>query len=292
MIQLGGIMKKVLAITSILLLFTGCFKRDSMEGIDIYTTSYATKYIMTALYGSNSNVESIYPKGIIIDDYTLTDKQIKDYSDCSLFVFNGNSNEGNYVIDMFKHNKNIKIIDSTSSMEYEYGMEELWLNPSNLLMMAQNVKMGLDEYITNHYLLEEINTNYEEFKIKISNLDADIRLVAEEANYKTIVVANDLFKFLGKYGLEVISLDDKELLTEKTIAQFKDLVKKEQIKYVYVSQNSELSDEVKKLIEDEKVEIVYLHTLSNISESEENNKKDYVSIMQDNIEALKKELNK
>lgn len=269
---------------------TGCFKRDSMEDINIYTTVYPIEYIMDALYGENSNIESIYPNGIIIDDYTLTDKQIKDYSNCTLFAFNGNSKEGDYVIDMFKYNKGIKIIDATSSMEYDNAMEELWLNPSNLLMMAQNIKMGLDEYITNHYLLKDIDENYEEFKIKISNLDADMRLMAEEATTKKLVVANNLFNFLNKYGLEIVSLDGE--LSDKQMADLKSMIANKEFKYIYVAQNSELSDELTKMMEDASIEVVYIHTLSNITESERNDRKDYISIMQENIEKLKKELNK
>src|SRR5574344_1993431 len=253
---------------------TGCFKRDSMEDINIYTTVYPIEYIMDALYGENSNIESIYPNGIIIDDYTLTDKQIKDYSNCTLF----------------KYNKGIKIIDATSSMEYDNAMEELWLNPSNLLMMAQNIKMGLDEYITNHYLLKDIDENYEEFKIKISNLDADMRLMAEEATTKKLVVANNLFNFLNKYGLEIVSLDGE--LSDKQMADLKSMIANKEFKYIYVAQNSELSDELTKMMEDASIEVVYIHTLSNITESERNDRKDYISIMQENIEKLKKELNK
>lgn len=285
-------MKKFLALLLIILPLTGCFKRDSMEDIDIYTSVYPIEYIMKTLYGDNSNVYSIYPNGIIIDEYTLTDKQIKDYSNCSLFAFNGLGNETKYITNMFDYNKNIKIIDTTSSMEYEYGMEELWLNPSNLLMMAQNIKMGLNEYITNHYLLTEIEEKYETFKINISNLDAEMRLMAESAKYDTILVTSDLYKFLGKYGLNVISLEENENLTDKLLAQTKQLITDGKIKYIYASQHSDLSDLANQLVTDYKLEIVYIHTLSNITETERNDKKDYISLMRENIESWKEELNK
>ncbi len=285
-------MKKLLVLLIAILPLTGCFKRDSMEDIDIYTSVYPIEYIMNALYGNNSTVYSIYPNGIIIDDYTLTDKQIKDYSNCSLFAFNGLGQESKYIVDMFKYNKNIKIIDTTSSMEYEYGMEELWLNPSNLLMMAQNIKMGLNEYISNHYLLTEIEENYEKLKIDVSNLDAEMRLMAEEAKYDTILVSSDLYKFLGKYGLNIISLEENDNLTDKVLAQVKQMITDGKIKYIFASQHSDPSDTINQLVKDYKVEIVYIHTLSNITETERNDKKDYLSLMRENIELWKKELNK
>ena len=52
-------MKKFLILTSILLCLTGCFKRDDMEDITIYTSVYPIEYITTELYGENSKINSI-----------------------------------------------------------------------------------------------------------------------------------------------------------------------------------------------------------------------------------------
>ena len=65
---------------------------------------------------------------------------------------------------LFYNNKNLKILDTTLSMEYTNGIEELWLDPSNFLMMAQNIKKGFKEYISNYYLNNDINQNYEKLK--------------------------------------------------------------------------------------------------------------------------------
>ena len=148
---------------------SGCLKRDTMENIDIYATNYPTYYIVKRLYGKFSDVKSIYPNGSNIDEYSLTGKQIKDYSSADLFVFNGLSNEKKYVNKMRKENKDLKIIDTTLYMEYTHDMCELWLDPSNFLMMAQNVRAGLKEYIDSYYLNSKISSNYESLKVEASN---------------------------------------------------------------------------------------------------------------------------
>ena len=61
---------------------SGC-KKDSMEDITIYTTTYPVEYITSKLYGEYSNVSSIYPNEVI----KLTDKLIRDYSTGNLFVY-------------------------------------------------------------------------------------------------------------------------------------------------------------------------------------------------------------
>jgi len=285
-------MKKVLSLFLIMgcLLTTGCIKRDSLEDIDIYTTIYPIEYITNRLYGEHSNVFSIYPDGVEVKDYTLTDKQIKDYSKSKMIIFNGLSNEKDYVISMYKHNNNIKIIDTTLSMEYTHSYEELWLDPLNFLMMTQNIRTGFRQYINNHYLKNEIDENYEELKIEISNLDAKIKLMVENASDKTIVVSSDLFKFLEKYNLNVISLEENETLNDKTKAEVASLIKDKKISYIFLKQGEVANDTILALTKDTNIEFIYLHTLDNLTEEERSTDKDYISIMNENIELLKQEV--
>ena len=89
-------MKKFLFIVFILVItisLTGCLKNDKMENIEIITTIYPIQYVTERLYGSNSEISSIYPRGSDIDTYKITDKKLKDYSNYDLFIYNGNSKE-------------------------------------------------------------------------------------------------------------------------------------------------------------------------------------------------------
>jgi len=285
-------MKKFIFISIIFLslFFTGCIKRDSMEDITIYTSVYPIEYITNRLYGKNSTIYSIYPDGVIPNVYTLNDKQMKDYSKSELFIFNGLSNEKNYLSSMLKYNKNLKIIDATSSMEYTNHQEELWLDPSNALMLARNIKTGFNEYINNHYLKTEIENNYESLKVDLSNLSAKLSLISDSCDDPTLVVSSDMFKFLENYGFNVISLEENTNLTEKNISEVKKRIQNGQTKYIFVIQNEEINDTIQGIISESNVGTLAYHTLSNMSESEKNNKKDYISIMTENINLLKQEL--
>lgn len=283
-------MKKFLILTSILFCLTGCFKRDDMEDITIYTSVYPIEYITTELYGENSKINSIYPNGVNINNYILNDKQIKDYSKTNMFIFNGLSSEKDYVSSMFRNNKNLMIIDSTQTMEYTYKVEELWLDPSNFLMMALNIKNGLSEYSSNHYLKEEIENNYNTLKVNVSNIDAKLKLLSENADKTTIVVDNDLFKFLEKYGFTVISLEETDTLTNKTVVDTEALIKSGKVKYIYTINSESLNDTVKSIIEKTNAEVIQLHSISNLNEKERNNKENYLTLYNENIELLKKEL--
>ncbi len=278
----------VLGAFIILVTVSGCeIRRDSMEDIDIYTTSYPIEFITETLYGEHSTVHSIYPDGVNIDEYELTNKQISDYSESKLFIFNGLSKEKNYVTKMRENNENLKIIDTTLSMEYTNGIEELWLDPSNLLMMAQNVKTGFNEYINNYYLNNDISENYEQLKIDASNLDAKIKQTVANSETKIIVAADNLFKYLEKYGLTVYSLEDNN---EKTIGEVKNLISNGDINYIFIKENEDISSSVQDIIDETGVETLSWHTLSNITEAQRNANQDYFDLMNENIETLKNEL--
>ena len=275
----------------VLVLSSGCFKRDNLEGIEIVTTAYPYEYVTNLLYGEHSLVNSIYPDGTDISTYTLNDKQIKDYSNKELFIYNGLSDDKDIALELLDYNHDMMIIDATSGMETTYGEEELWLNPSNLLMITQNIKTGLNEYITNSYLKKEIDKAYEEIKITLSELDAEIKLTAENATRKTIVVNNDSLKFLEKYGFTVISLDDTTTpVTEKTISDVKAMIQNQTVRHIILLDKTENSDSLNQLIADTGIATLTFKRLDNISDTERDNKEDYISLMNDNIGLLKSEL--
>jgi zinc transport system substrate-binding protein len=288
-------MKKLilLFIVCILSLTTsGCFKRDTMEDIQIYTSVYPVEYIVNQLYGKHATITSIYPDGVDFHNYHLTSKQVKDYSKGQLFIYNGLSKEADYAVSMVNQNKNIKIIDISMGTEYTNEIEELWLNPSNLLMLSQNIRNGFHEYISNPYLNKEIDRNYDELKLAISELDAEIKLTVEDASNKTIVVSNDLFKYLEIYGLNVISLEDNNNLTDRIISDVQTMISNNQIKYIYMKKGETPNNTIKNLIQATNVQTKELNTISTITEQQRLNKEDYITLTKGNIDLIKLELYK
>ncbi len=285
-------MKKILMGFLIILSLSGCFKRDNMEDITIYTTIYPLNYITDYLYGDNAKIYSVYPSGVDVTTYELTNKQIEDYSNNDLFVFNSLDRDRDYAVKMINKNENLKIIDVALGMEVINSIEELWLNPYNYLMMAQNLKNGLNEYIENPYLIKEIDNNYEDLKLKLSKLDATIKTTVNSSNYNTIVVDNHLFKFLEKYDLKVISLEEDDSLTQKKIDDVKRMINNGTIKYIYTKDNT-TNDTVQKILDTyKKVELIKINDMFSNDGGVTNSNENYLTIMNDNIDLIKKELYK
>ena len=283
-------MKKILfTVLCCLFLTTGCFKKDNLENITIYTTTYPIEYITSQLYGSHSVIKSIYPDGIDINKYELTNKQIKEYSKGDLYIFNGLSNEKNYIQPMFKKNKDLMIIDATSSMDSNLS-DELWLNPSNFLMISLNIKNGLLKYVDNHYLTKEIEEKYEELKINISKIDAQLKLLSENNPDTTLIVDSSKLKFLENYGFRVISLEENDTLTEKVKTDAITLLKDDTCEYIFTLDEDSLNKTVKEIKDETDAKVLELNNLSTITDEQRASKDDYITLITDNIEKLKEEI--
>lgn len=279
----------IICIFSIILL-SGCTDTSTMENINIYTTTYPIEYVVNRLYDNHSTIRSIYPNGVDISEYKVTDVLLNEYSSkADMFIFNGLSNEKDYVKPMLKQNKKLKIIDVTSDVTYnKNGFEELWLDPSKLLTVANNIRKGFNEYTEAKYLKNDVNKRYEDLKVDLTNLEAKYRESVKYADNKTIIVSDDIFLFLKNYGANVISLDSDNPEYEKNIASARNLVYSGQVRHIYLKEG-ENNDIINSLIEGTNVEKINIYTLSTITDEQRNNY-DYISLMTENLEKLKKEL--
>ena len=274
------------------IILTGCdfFKRDNMENINIITTIYPLEYALNYLYGESSVVNSIYPDDVNTDTYQLTEKQYKDNSNKDLFVYMGLSNDSDIAVELINRNKNLKLIDATYGMEYKSDISELWLNPSNLLMILQNIKNGLNEYIDNAIIKQEINDRYNELKMILSEEDAFYKTTMENANKKEIFTNSASLRFLEKYGLKVTVVNKSLELYDKNLALLNDAIEKGKIKYFFTIEDSTLDENLTKLVENKKINPLEFRNLKNITDDERNNKRNYIDITKLNIETLKKEI--
>ena len=286
-------MKKIITIIAlsitILLVATGCelFKRDKMENIEIITSIYPIEYVTEKLYGDSSNVKSIYPKGSNISKYKLTKKQVKDFSSNDLFVYNGTTTEREYATSMLNQNKNLKIIDAAYGIESTYSSHDVWLNPSNILMIAQNIRNELFEYITNPYLISEINKQYEALKIDITELDTEYKKTADNSINKNIISYDESLKFLEKYGFTVINLTEEGKSKDNNIIKAQEMLKGNKLSYIFVTELTEDDDIIDDLLNNYGAKKLTFRVLETINEDDIEKNNDYLSIMHNNIEQIK-----
>jgi len=286
-------LKKILIICSFMFLVTGCFKTEELDNARIYTTIYPIEYLINEIYGYNSEIYSIYPNGVNPNEYDLSTKKINKYSKSDLFVYNGLTNEKKIAASFVNRNKNLKIIDVSEGLAIKSSEQELWLNPSNYLMLAQNIKKGLNQYIESNIIKEEVEKNYDKLKEEITKFETELKIMSQNSSNNVIIVSKNYFNFLNNFGFEVISLEDTEELNNDIINRAKKLLSEKSNSYVFISEEEENNTpehitDILKSGGEKKV----LNTFSILTSEQRELNENYLTLMQENLELLKEELYK
>ena len=283
-------MKKFFVILLGVLLISGCSFNESSENLTIYSTYYPIEFATSYMYKDYSTISSIYPSGADIESYSLTDKQKDIYSKGDLFVYAGVTKEVDLAVKFLNTNSELRIIDATKGLNYNNGVEELWLDPSNYLMIARNIKSTLLDYEKNVYNQNKIQTLYDDLKIKISELDVDLTMMGKNAARKSLLVTDDAFNFLSKYNIEVISLDPNNKNLTKAYNDARKYISEGSIKYVFTMGDTQLSDEVENFISSYQLEKLAIDPMYTLSDDQRRDNIDYLKVMENNISKFKTEL--
>lgn len=273
----------------VLLLASGCSNRTSkLDNAKIYTTVYPVQYIVDYLYGDNSEVDSIYPNGVDILNYSLSEKQVEEYSKGDLFVYLGIGKERDIAKSFVKKNKDLLIINAVdNNLNYDYDLKELWLAPNKFLMLAKNIKDTLNDYLDNAIKEEEVSKKYNELYASVSWIDAEFRSIAKEASEidnNVIVVATNTFKFLESYGFNVISLEEIENSgSENALNEVKNKFKNSKYTTIIKLTSDEETKLIKELTGSYKANIINVKDLVTNSDSSS----DYLSIQYENVATLR-----
>ena len=284
-------LKKLLLFICIILL-CGCNLKNDFKNNIVYTSFYPIEYGVESLYNEYASVKSIYPNGVT-KGYEITDKKIKKYSESEIFVYSGLADEASIAKDILNLNKNIKIIDATKGMNINNSLEEIWLDPSNYLMLCSNIKSSLLDYNESNYEIRKtIEDNYDILNEKISELDVALYNLGKNGNHKTLLVTNNVFKYLTKYNINVISIDEKEESLDKNYTEARRQIKNKEIEYVYILDNNELTEAQDKFISDNSLVKININDLFTLSDEETEKQENYISLMKKIIEEFKRELYK
>jgi len=282
-------MKKAGALAALVLctvLLCGCFNFNKLEGADIYTTVYPITYLTERLYGENANIYSIYPDGADINEYVLTEKQIKTYSKSDIFIYNGLTDEKQISKEFINNNKNLKIIDVANGINHTNNIEELWLSPNNYLMLASNIKTNLSTLVNNKYTEETITKNYIILEEELSLMDASLRnlgKLAQEKNKEILIVSNNKFRYLENYGFVILSIEDA--IATGTFDTMKNNFKSNKYTILFAFEKDLENEYISELNQNEKVVLVNaMYTLT--AENKQNND-NYLTIMNQFHENIK-----
>lgn len=305
------------ALLSVFLILTGCSDSSNTKAtksgkLNVYTTVYPLQYLTEQIGGKYVDVKSIYPPGSDAHSFEPTQKDMMKIADSDLFFYIGLGMEGfvdkaektltnehvTFVstaekIDLPKDPDAAEEHDHESEEEHDHGdiNPHVWLNPVYMEQMATIVKDKLIKEMPDQK--ETFEQNYQAVEEKLKKLDADFRSVTSEAKQEDFVTAHAAYSYWEtEYHLHQIPIAGVSTSDEPSQKKLKAIVEKieaAKIPYIMLEQNtnSKIADVIK---QETNIKTLTLHNLETLTQKDIDQGRDYLSIMNDNLKALKQGL--
>ncbi|WP_338449195.1 metal ABC transporter substrate-binding protein [Niallia oryzisoli] len=277
--------------------------------LKVYTTVYPLKYFTEEIGGEAVSVDTIYPPGADEHTFEPSQKDMIKLAESDLFIYVGLGLEG--FVEKAKDtlvNEKVTLVAAGDSIHIDeqavnHAEEEnhghthgdidphVWLDPIYAKELAESIKNALVEKDPENEKTYE--QNYEALIQKLDELDSKFSEMAKQAGHKEFIVSHAAYGYWEKrYGLKQISISGLSTASEPTQKDLESIVKTAKetgSNYIFFEQNvsSKLTEIVKEEIG---AEALTLHNLSVLTEADMKSNRDYFSIMNDNLEALKKAL--
>lgn len=296
------------------IMISGCSNEKNTanrEKITINSSIYPLEYLAKEIGGSNVEVKNIVPVGMESHDFEPSIKDIAKIKEGELFLFIGSGFE-DWTGKLISENKGLNSLEASKSVNLipitdaghseEEGSDHkdedhtdkdphIWLSPINMIEIGNSVKnelVNLDQENKEKY--EE---NFKNLKNNLEELDKKYRDALKNKTSDTILVSHSAFAYLAnEYSfnqLPVSGVSPDSEPTPKTMSKIVDIAKEKKLKYIYFETLvSPKSAEV--IAKEAGLKTLVLNPIEGLTEKEKKNGKNYISLMEDNLINIKKEL--
>ncbi len=301
-------MKKFLALLLCipLVLLTGCTAKQSPDK-KIIAVSFYPVYIFTLniVDGIDElSVECMAEQNTgCLHDYTITAKDARLISDCSIFVINGAGMEG-FIEDLYHREADERIVDSSIGVEricshtheeehsgHSHDHEEnshMWLSVDNAIKQVENISGGIISAFPEYE--EKIQKNTEDYLKTLSELKEEIENAKAQLQGKSVVTFHDAYAYLaedlGFHILTTIESDEGGEPSAKELAHISEEIKEHGVKTLFIEPDYEGS--AAEILKNETGAEIYV---LNPVISGEKEKNAYEDTMRENIKIILKAVN-
>ncbi len=306
-------MKKVLAfILSLLIIITAfcsCKTNDTSNiedgKINIVTTIFPYYDFTKNIVGDNANVILLLSPGAEPHHFEPSPSQIIDINNCDLFIYTGGESDAwaeSIVNGLDSDVKVLKLIDCVQTYneeeidktQKEKIDEHIWTSPRNAIDISMAISkeiQAIDAENSKYYKDNEVS-----YISKLNSLDSNFKEIISNGSRDKIVFGDrfPILYFVKQYYLAYeCAFPGCSTETEPGIATINrliDVVKTENIPVVFYLDFSNQSV-ANLLCEDTGAKPLVYHSCHNVSAEDFENGVSYISLMEENAQALKEALN-
>jgi len=278
-------------------------KTSNQSLVQVVASYYPLYDFAQNVGGDKVDVTNITPAGSEPHDYDPTPQQLVTTQKATVFIYNGATMEP--WVDKFLPTYSHNVVKASNGIQLTDGEPEageaaggpvkdphFWLDPTLAAQIVDNIKEGLNKASpANTAYFTERATAY---KAKLTQLDQDYKNTLSNCQTRTIVTSHDAFTYLGnRYNLDIASiagLSPEEEPSAAKLAELTDLVRQKNIKYVFFE--SLVSPKLAETIAAETgAKTATFDPIEGVSDEDQSNGKNYISIQRENLANLKTALN-
>jgi len=265
---------------------------SGLSKINVTATFYPLVEFTKQVGGETVIVTNLTRPGSEPHDFEPSPQDLVQLNNSDLLIFNGANFEPWITQVSTSLSPNVKIVDSSSdiSLLMVNGTTDphIWLDP---VRASQQVDTITNSLITVNPDRAQLYTqNATGYKQQLADLDRDFRESLANCQLNQIVTSHDAFQYLAeRYGLEVMSvsgLSPDEEPSPQAMAEIVQFVRQTGISYIFFE--SLVSPKLSETIALETgAQTIVFNPLEGLSTEELQQGKNYLSVQQENLRALK-----
>ena len=301
-------MKKTL-LAALLLLLTLCAAGYAEGRLSVVCTDFPCYDFARQAAGDRAEVTMLLKPGVEAHSFEPTPADIISIGEADLFVYIGGESDAwaDSILEGFDGEDapaTLRMMDCVGDLVEEEGEhhhdegpeydEHIWTAPQNAAKMARAAGEKLAEIDPANG--EEYRANAEAYAGEIEQIDAEIADIVANARRRTLVFA-DRFPFVylvRAYGLDYLAAFPSCTADTEPSAQIVTaLIKKVASEHIPAIYTIELSTQAiaRTVAEETGAQILTLHSMQTLSQADFDAGASWVSLMRENVEALKAGLN-
>lgn len=294
-------MKKIIIVLITLsLIAVGCTstKDSSNNGsgkMVVYASFYPLSFLADEIGGDNIELKTVVPNGVESHDYEPSIRQLRDIENAQLFIYNGANFESwadKVVGNIIDEDRTINASELVDLIMVDNNPDpHIWLSPENMIKIGEAIKNKLILLDETHK--EDYENNFNNLASRLRELDNKFSEELSQKKRESIIVSHEAFTYMAeRYGFKqipVTGISPEQEPSPKTIAELIEIARRENHKYIFLETLASPKT-VQVIAKETGLQILTLNPVEGLTEDEIKNGKDYISIMEENLENLKKAL--
>jgi zinc transport system substrate-binding protein len=288
---------------AVALLLSGCGSDSSSagEGESVVASFYPLAEAASKVGGDLVSVQNLTPPGVEPHDLELAPDDIEAIATADVIVYLGGGFQP-AVEDALAEAEHAVTVDALNAVATNAapasGAEEgltvdphVWLDPARYEEIVRSVSAALAKAEPADETTYAANA--QAYIAQVAALDDEFRAGLSDCERTTIVTSHEAFGYLADaYGLTqvgIVGLSPEAEPDPRRLAELRDLVEREGVTTIFAEEL--VSPKVAETLASEAgVQVAVLNPIESLTEAQEKAGEDYLSLMRENLETLRKAL--